>query len=314
MKVVVLLGGVSDEREVSLNSGKVVTQILQDLGHEVVPVDVSQEFIWTIKGTKNGVKQIHFKDITKLEPDIIFNCLHGRFGEDGKLQTMLDILGIPYTGTGVLGSVIGMDKSKCYEIFEKFDIEIPKTFEISNIKELDYLDLPFPLFVKPNDGGSSIATGKAIDKPSLQNLVEAGLAVSHKVLIQELLEGEEVTCPVLGTGGHAIALPVGLIKTNNEFFDYQAKYNDTDTQEIFPAPISDELTKKIQSIALEVHKLLNCKGISRSDFIIIKNRIIFLEINTSPGMTNASLCPKSAAVANISMPQLVSKILQDVHS
>jgi D-alanine-D-alanine ligase len=307
MKVIVLHGGVSQEREVSLNSGKVVAKELTNLGHDVVLIDVVQEFYWVV----DGKKQIHFKDIESLKPDIIFNALHGRFGEDGKLQSMLDIIGIPYTGTGVLGSALGMNKAKCYELFEKFDIDTPNTYEINNIKELDYLDLPYPLFVKPNDGGSSIANAKVNNKEELLKIVETGLKVSDIVLIQEYLEGQEVTCPVLGKGGHAIALPVGLIETESEFFDYDAKYQSNLTKETFPAPIADDVTKKVQDISVEVHRLLDCKGITRSDFIIVNNRIVFLEINTSPGMTSASLCPKSALANNISMAQLITRIMQD---
>jgi D-alanine-D-alanine ligase len=307
MKVIVLHGGVSQEREVSLNSGKVVAKELLNLGHEVVLVDVVQEFSWIV----DGKKQIHFKDILTLKPDLIFNALHGKYGEDGKIQSILDILGVPYTGTGVLGSAIGMNKAKCYELFEKFDIDTPTTYEINNVKELDYLDLPFPLFVKPNDGGSSIANAKVNNKEELINIVEEGLKISSLVLIQEYLDGQEVTCPVLGKGGHAIALPVGLIETESEFFDYDAKYQSQSTKEIFPAPIADDVTKKIQDISVEVHRLLDCRGITRSDFIIVKNRIVFLEINTSPGMTNSSLCPKSALATNISMSQLITRIMQD---
>lgn len=307
MKIGILYGGVSSERTVSLNSGKNVAEILQGLGHEVILIDVVTELLWRVFD-----QEIIFSDIVTYNFDLIFNALHGEFGEDGKLQSLLEILKIPYTGSGVLASSLGMNKSKCYEMLEKWDIDMPKTYEISNAKELEYLELPYPLFVKPNNGGSSIATGRANNREELDTLVNTALEYSNLVLVQELIEGEEVTCPILGSGGHAYALPVGLIKTNNTFFDYEAKYNSDTTEEIFPAPISQKTTESIKNIALEVHRILDCKGISRSDFIITPTRIVFLEINTSPGMTLSSLCPKSAKANSMSMEKLLNAIINDV--
>lgn len=304
MKIGILYGGVSSEREVSLKSGKNVAEVLQNLDHQILLIDVITEFNWEIEGHK-----ILFSDITKYNFDLIFNALHGEFGEDGKVQSLLEILKIPYTGSGILASALGMNKAKCYEMLEKWDIDMPKTYEISNSKELEYLELPYPLFVKPNNGGSSIATGKANNRFELDNLVNNALEHSNLALVQELIEGEEVTCPILGSGGHAYALPVGLIKTNNTFFDYEAKYNSDLTEEIFPAPISQKLTESIKNIALEVHRILDCKGISRSDFIITPTRIVFLEINTSPGMTLSSLCPKSAKANLMSIEKLLNCII-----
>jgi D-alanine-D-alanine ligase len=304
MNIIVLYGGFSSEREVSLKSGKKVFQALKEIGHNAKLYDAKNEFEWLDEHGK-------LVNITKedLKVDLIFNSLHGKYGEDGKLQAILESINIPYSGTGIFGSSLAIDKVKCNEILEKFDIDVPKTYVISNVKELEYLDLPFPLFVKPNDGGSSIASGKVNSKEELSKLVNEGLKFSDKILIQELLEGLELTCPVLGKGGHSIALPIGLIKTNNTFFDYNAKYNSSETEEIFPAPINEEQTKKIQEISVEVHKLLDCKGITRSDFIVTKDRIVFLEINTSPGMTDQSLCPKSAKSIGIDFPTLISKII-----
>ncbi len=304
MNIIILHGGISSEREVSLKSGKQVGAILKNAGHNITMVDV----ISPLEIIVNKVKKSIF-DLSKIDTDIVFNALHGKYGEDGQIQCLLDIMGIEYTGSTMLASALGMDKSKCYEIVDKFDIDVPKTYEIKSIKELDYIDLPFPLFVKPNNGGSSIASGKVNNESELINLVEEGLRESELVLIQELVIGDEYTCPVLGSGGHAIPLPVGVIKTTNEFFDYQAKYESNQTEEIFPAPIDEKTYKTIQEISLEVHKILGCKGITRSDFIVTKDRIVFLEINTSPGMTESSLCPKSALAHGLSMEQLLTRIL-----
>jgi D-alanine-D-alanine ligase len=310
MTIIVLHGGVSGEREVSIMSGINVADALTKMGHTVNLVDVKSELDWV---SEDGTK-FHFDKVADLKADLIFNALHGKFGEDGQVQAMLDILKVPYTGSDVLASALGINKAKCYEILEKFDIDIPKTYEIKNLKEIDYLDLPFPLFVKPNDGGSSVATGRANNQEELFKLVQLSQSTSSSTLIQELVEGDEVTCPVLGSGGHAYALPVGMIKTENTFFDYDAKYNSDATIETFPAPIAEKDFKKIQEMSLEIHRLLDCKGISRSDFIITKDRIVFLEINTSPGMTKTSLCPKAALAAGLSFEQLLNQIILDTNS
>ncbi|MGL4759534.1 MAG: D-alanine--D-alanine ligase family protein [Patescibacteria group bacterium] len=307
MKVIVLHGGVSTEREVSLNSGQNVADALAKLGHEVLLVDVIKPLEFKLND-----KKIDLTDLKNINSDICFNALHGKYGEDGQIQSLLEMMELKYTGSGVLASALGMDKSKCYEIVDKYDIDIPKTYEVSSVKELKYLDLPYPLFVKPNDGGSSIATGKAEDESQLYELIQEGLKTSTKILIQEVIVGDEYTCPVLGTGGHAVALPVGIIKTNNTFFDYEAKYKSNTTIETFPAPLDEKQTKFIQDVSLEVHRILGCRGISRSDFIITKDRIVFLEINTSPGMTQTSLCPKSAEAFGLTFGQLLNKIINDV--
>jgi D-alanine-D-alanine ligase len=306
MNIVILQGGISAEREISIKSAAQVANSLEKSGHNVTLVDIINELQFEINNTKKSILELAL-----LNPDIVFNALHGKFGEDGQIQTLLDIMKLKYTGSGALASALGMNKAKCYEIMDKFDIDVPKTYEIQSLKEVDYLDLPFPLFIKPNNGGSSIASGKVDNESQLLTLVEEGLSHSDMVLVQEMLVGVEYTCPVLGSGGHAIALPVGLIKTNNEFFDFHAKYESNQTEEIFPAPIDEKTFKTIQDISLEVHKILGCKGISRSDFIVCQERIVFLEINTSPGMTASSLCPKSALAHGLNMEQLLNKIVND---
>jgi D-alanine-D-alanine ligase len=306
MNIIILQGGTSSEREVSIKSATQVANSLEKAGHNVTLIDVIDELHYSYNNKKKSIL-----DLPTLKPDLVFNAMHGKYGEDGQIQALLDILKMKYTGSGLLASALGMDKAKCYEIVDKFEIDVPKTYEIQSIKELDYLDLPFPLFVKPNNGGSSIASAKVENQSQLISIVQEGLEHSDLILVQEMLVGDEYTCPILGSGGHAIALPVGLIKSNNEFFDYAAKYESNLTQEIFPAPIEEKLTKTIQEISLEVHKILGCKGLSRSDFIVTNDRVVFLEINTSPGMTASSLCPKSALAHGLNMEQLLNRIIND---
>jgi D-alanine-D-alanine ligase len=308
MKIAVFYNGVSNEKEISIKSGNNIFKALVELGHETTLVNITSEFEWLILG--KNYSPIEFK---KLGFDLVFNALHGKFGEDGQLQTLLDIIGIKYTGSNAVTSAIAIDKIKTDELLSKVGITSPRSLIVSNIKEIENLQISLPVFVKPNDGGSSIATGKANNSEELKVLIQEGLKFSKNILIQELIEGIEVSSPVIGFGKSSKAMPVGLIKTNHEFFDYEAKYNSTNTQEIFPAPLTQTLYIEIQRQSLLAHTYLGASGISRSDFIITKdNKIMFLEINTSPGMTNQSLCPKSAMAEGISFNELIKQIIETV--
>ena len=276
--IAVAYGGISGERPVSLKSGLNVAQSLFNRGYNVMLLDIQSAFDWKISIFNPVEKKgniiseiINFRDLKKYNIDLVFNALHGSFGEDGGIQNLLELINIPYTGTGILGSCLGMNKVKCSEILEQYGILTPTTYQINSIKELEYLNVPFPLFVKPNSGGSSIATGKANNIDELNTLVTQGLEADTIVLVQEYIEsfdGKEYTCPVFGNGGQARAMPVGSIETKNSFFDFEAKYNSKDTIEVFPAIISKGIATEMQTIALNAHKILNCKGVTRSDFII----------------------------------------------
>jgi D-alanine-D-alanine ligase len=310
LKIAVFYGGISSEREVSIKTGKNILKALIDLGHDAYLVDIKGEFEWVldeISYTPMLFKTLGF--------DLVFNALHGHYGEDGQLQTLLDIIDIKYTGSKALTSVIGINKLKTAEFLSKVGIDSPTSLVISRLEELSRLaesGIDFPVFCKPNDGGSSIATGRADNLQELKTLVLEGFKVSKHIIIQELIEGVEVSAPVLGNGKNARALAVGMIKTDNKFFDFEAKYNSDKTQEIFPAPLDPIIYQEIQTQALLAHQYLEASGISRSDFIITKdNRIVFLEINTSPGMTDQSLCPKAARAEGLSFEELVAKIVLD---
>ena len=309
-KIAVVCGGVSTEREVSINSGTNVYNSLKANGIDTILIEINQDNLWELNNLKSqGV-------------NLVFNALHGKFGEDGQVQALLDITGINYTGSGVMASSMAMNKEFAYKILDQFGIRVPKTFSfkkgvsLEEIKlQISSLDngLDYPFIVKPNDGGSSIGVTLVNSEEELQSALDSAFADSETVLIQEFVKGREVTCPVIGNKKQAlIALPTGEIQTKNTFFDYQAKYTSSETLEIFPAEVPPLINQKIQLLAKQIHELLNCEGLTRSDFIYTENasELVFLEINTSPGMTKASLCPKSAEVFGWDFFELIKQICE----
>lgn len=325
----VFSGGISNEREVSLRSGKAIYDTFKANNYNALLIDVNTfksfqllescvcEKVRLEKEFELEDIRYLLRDMKKIGIDYVFNALHGEFGEDGKFSAIMELLEIPYSGSGILASALGMDKLKCYQILEKFDIPVPKTyFYKKNSTDLFELltKLPdFPLFIKPNSGGSSLGISVAKNLIDLEISIKNALLHDSTALIQEIALGTEVTCPVVGNSeNHSFVFPVGLISSGNELFDYDAKYSSDKTQEIFPAPISGEQAEKIQKLAIKVHEILGCKGLSRSDFIVNEKtgEIKFLEINTSPGMSGASLSPKAAASINLNFIQLLEKIIQ----
>lgn len=305
LKIGVFCGGYSSERGVSIKSAQSVYQVIESMG-----LDVQIE---TITEDKIKIYQEVVEKVLENKYDIVVPMFHGEFGEDGGIQSILDTLEIKYTGSGVLSSSLGLDKSFLYQMLEKYDIDIPKTMVLENpfidskITEIQKT-LELPLIAKPNSGGSSIGITKIDSWQDLTKAVETAFEYSDKVVIQEFVSGSEYTCPVIGEN----ILPIGEIKTNTEsFFDYEAKYNSEQTEEIFPAKLPEDISAKIQKWSQQIHQLLGCKGISRSDFIYNPDtkRLVFLEINTTPGMTDQSLVPKSAKAFGWSYEELVQKIL-----
>lgn len=297
IKVAVIMGGQSSEHDVSIASGK---EIIKNL-------DKNKYLVYSLIISKNG-KGI--EKIIKIKPDIAFIALHGKYGEDGKIQGMLETLGITYTGSGVLASAIGMDKIVFRKLMQTELIKVPKYV----VLEKGMFDIPKgfkpPYFVKPFDGGSSVGVSFAKSHVQLRNSIKLAFKYSDKVIVEKYIKGLEVNCGVLGNK-KPIALPVIEIhplKAN--FFDYKSKYSKGGSDEIVPAKISKELTKKVQDMAIKVYKSIGCSGYARVDFILEGDKDpVVLEINTLPGMTSASLLPKEAKATGISYSNLLDKII-----
>lgn len=293
-KVLVLMGGGSSEREVSLLSGENVVKNLDKQKYEAVPFILKEnnENLW---------------EIAKIKPDVVFIALHGTYGEDGSMQGSLELMGIPYTGSGVLASALGMNKIYFKKYIASENIQTAKCLTIK-----DYnadIPLKFPYVVKPVNGGSSVGVSIINGEADKRTAFESAFKYDEEAIVEEFIKGTEITCAVLGND-KPIALPIVEIIPKNEFFDYEAKYTEGKSEEIVPARLSGDLTEKVQEIAVKVHKLIGCRGFSRTDMIIKSDVPYVLEINTIPGLTPASLFPKAAAAAGISFPKLLDKIIQ----
>ncbi len=316
LKVIVLMGGKSAEREISLSSGMMVLEALRSRGHDAYPVEITQKGIWL---NPERAPHGHLSSLTSWgealgeRADIIFIALHGPSGEDGTVQGLLETMGIPYTGSGVLASALGMDKRRSRVLFAAEGLKVPPFLALerkpgSNHAYPGIEEFGMPLVVKPNNYGSSLGISIVHRKDGLPEALERAFVYSAQILIEKYLEGTEITVPLLGNH-EAQALPVVEIVPPGQFFDYQAKY-DGSTQEVCPARIDPSLFREAQSVALAAYKILGCRGFARADMIISKGEIYLLEVNTIPGLTYQSLLPKAARVMGMEFPDFIERILE----
>ena len=296
-KILIISGGISKERQISIDTGKQVAKELQNNNYRV-----------RISEPDFRLK----KEIDSFKPDIIFNALHGQFGEDGYIQTILESIGIPYTHSGVIPSAIAMDKELSKKIFIKNKILTPKyiifNFNKSKSQLIKLIEnkLKFPVVIKPLNEGSSvnvfICTKKNIFK-KIKLLNEY-----KKIIIEQFIGGREIQAAIISTK------KLGLIelRPKRKFYDFQAKYNPkAKTEHILPVKLSKKNYTNVLNIAMKAHRLIGCSGVTRSDFKFYKGKFYLLEINTQPGMTNLSLVPEIANYHGISFIKLIEMILQD---
>lgn len=303
-KVAVLMGGKSAEREVSLMSGAGVLKALQSKGVDAHAFDPAERDLVELK--RKGFKRC-------------FIALHGRFGEDGTVQGALELLGIPYTGSGVLASAMSIDKVMTKRVWTTEGIPTPKSAVLRkgayDGAALDQVvqDLGLPLIVKPAREGSSIGLGKVKAAGEMQAAVDAAAALDRDVLCEQFVAGDEVTCPVLGTGDGARALPVIRIVAPEGNYDYQNKYFTDDTKYLVPCGLPEGEEAAIQDLVAKAYRVLGCRGWGRIDVMIdaATRKPYLLEVNTSPGMTGHSLVPMSARAAGISYEDLCLQLLAD---
>jgi D-alanine-D-alanine ligase len=301
IRLALLSGGISSEREVSLNSGNQVFEALDKEKYDIVRYD-----------PKTDLKKLV---MDAGEIDVALIILHGPFGEDGTIQGMLDLLDIPYQGAGLLGSSLAMNKKISKTLYEAAGIPIPSycTFSVNDKINLSSVidTLGLPLVVKPVCAGSSVGMSIVRHENALDKAVKLAFEHDKAILIEKYIKGIELTCGVLGNENPA-ALPVIEIIPGEayDFFDYKAKYVPGATQEICPARIDEEITAKVKSLAVKAHQSLFLKGYSRTDMILSGKDLFVLETNTIPGMTATSLYPQSAKVAGLSFTKLLDRLIE----
>lgn len=301
-KVIVLMGGKTPEYEVSLSTGREVVKNLDKKKYQVLPIIIPKRGA----GWEKFISQIKTK-----KPDVVFIAMHGPFGEDGTVQGLLELTGIPYTGAGVLASAIGMDKPMFRKVMAQAKILSPQylVLEKKDSPSFVWQKFKLPVVVKPTNQGSSVGVSIVRKKNKLTSALKKAFAYGPRVMIEEFIEGTEVSCGVLDNESPK-ALPVIEIVPKKEFFDYEAKYQADKCEEIVPARILPELTKKVQKLAVKVFQAIDCRGFGRIDMIIKQGKPYVLEINTIPGLTPNSLLPKEAKAAGISYPQLLDRLIK----
>jgi D-alanine-D-alanine ligase len=301
LRLALIAGGKSAEREVSINSGEQVYQSLDKSRYDIRRYDPRDDLERLVRDAP--------------ELDVALVIMHGRGGEDGTLQGMLDLLELPYQGSGVLGSALGMNKELSKILYQQAGLSVSRALfltrgEALNLREVE-AQLGLPVVIKPVNEGSSIGITKAGTLEELERGLKDAFRYDHRVLVEEFLEGVEVTGGVLGNA-ELTALPLVEIIPAEQyaFFDYEAKYKPGASKEICPARVDAATTKRAQEIALAAHRALHCRGYSRTDMIIRDGDIYVLETNTIPGMTATSLFPQAAKAAGLEFPQLLDRLIE----
>lgn len=293
MKVGVMMGGISSERDISLQSGKNIIDNLDKKQYEIVPIEINSK--------RDVIEKV--KDI-----DFVFLALHGNFGEDGSVQAILDSLGVPYSGCDCLSSAVCMDKDITKAILKANNINTGKWIVVKSLESINYGEIEsigYPVFIKPNRGGSSVATTLVESEDKVKDAVELALIYDKEVIIEEYIKGDEITCPVFDEK----PFPILKIIPKGKFFDKESKYSDGGATEEIPS-YNAKLREEIERISIKTYRLLKCSVYARIDMIIKDSKPYILEVNTLPGMTKNSLVPKSAKEFKLTYSELLDFIIE----
>lgn len=344
INVAILFGGKSAEHEVSLQSAKNILEAIDKEKYDITLIGIDKTGKWYSYDSRYLLQRDNVpKQITSTSPenhvvlvpgegqrllfsagtnsdrsiDVVFPVLHGTNGEDGTVQGLLQLAGIPYVGAGVLGSAVGMDKDVAKRLLRDAGIAVAKFriyhyWEQENIKFADVVsELGLPLFVKPANAGSSVGVSKVKNEQEFTDAIEKAFRFDNKILLEEAINGREIECAVLGNDNPR-ASAIGEIIAQQEFYSYEAKYIDENGAILeIPANISDEISQKIQEAAVKTFKVLGCEGMARVDFFLAKDhRIIVNEINTIPGFTKISMYPKLWEISGLSYSELIHSLIQ----
>ncbi|WP_306352168.1 D-alanine--D-alanine ligase [Flavobacterium sp. '19STA2R22 D10 B1'] len=310
--VAIIMGGYSSEYQVSLTSGNVVYQYLDKNEYHTYRVHIFKER-WFMVDDNNIEHTVNKDDFSvlvnevKIKFDVVFNAIHGTPGEDGLLAAYFELLGIPHTSCDYYQAALTFNKRDLLSVLKPYGIKTAQSYYLNLGDPIDQdaiiKTVGLPCFVKPNKAGSSFGISKVKVQDELAAAIEKAYKEDNEIIIESFLDGVEVSVGVINYKGKVTVLPITEIVSENDFFDYEAKYLGK-SQEITPARISDEMTEKVGSIAKRVYEVLKMKGFSRSEYIIVNNEPHLLEVNTVPGLTTESLLPQQSRAAGISLPEL----------
>lgn len=315
--IAIIWGGYSSEKVVSEKSAAGIFSFMDKERYNIWKVRIDRnEWVAEHQGALLPVDRNDFSILTgegKVRFDYAYITIHGTPGEDGTLQGYFDMTGIPYSGCGVLASALTFNKFTCNHFLKNFGIDVPGSILLRRedpiTPDLIVTSLGLPLFVKPNVGGSSFATTKVKEATQLENAIVEAFSEASEVIVEQFVAGREVTCGCYASHRGFTMLPLTEVVTHNEFFDYNAKYNG-EVEEITPAPLPEATTRNVQQITERIYRLLGASGIVRADYILMDERPILLEVNTTPGMTPTSFIPQQAAAAGISMSDLFTELIE----
>jgi D-alanine-D-alanine ligase len=317
--IAILAGGYTSERHISFNSANQVLNSLDKDRYNVFMIDVNPDGFFLIQAEQKIVVDLNTFSVNldgkNIKFDYAYIVIHGAPGEDGKVQALLDLIHIPYSACNVLSSAISFNKVVCKKILFNSDISMAKSVVLQNGKDFSVDEVVeitgLPCFVKPNNAGSSYGVTKVYEKDRFIDAVNLALEEDDTIIVEEFIDGVEVSCGVLKTTKKEYVFPVTEIFTKNDYFDTQAKYDPTLTEEITPARITINETKLVQEATSKIYDELNCKGIVRIDYIIRNGIPYFLELNSIPGMSAESIVPKQLRNIGKSMTEITTEIIED---
>ncbi|MEI6123260.1 MAG: D-alanine--D-alanine ligase [Bacteroidota bacterium] len=319
--IAVIAGGYSGEYDISIKSAGMIVQHIDKAKYNPFLIVITRNK-WAYFDDNNVEHLVDKNDFSlmvqnkKIAFDCVFNMIHGTPGEDGKMQGYLDMLGLPYTSCNHYVSGLTFNKAYCNKVVKSLDISVPRSKHLfkNDMVNLDKIidEISIPAFVKPCNGGSSVATSKAKTAEELEVAIQLAFSVDDEILVEEFINGTEITCGVFRYKNSMIVFPITEILPKNEFFDYKAKYEPGQSKEITPAQIPAELSNLCAATSSFLYNKLNCKGVVRIDYILTKSRkMYFLEINTVPGMSEMSIIPQQAKAFGLQLPELINMIIEN---
>lgn len=319
-KIAIVAGGDSREHSISINSSKVLEKVIDTNLFEAYLITMTKGK-WECVLQDGAITEVDKNDFSlffnekKVHFDCVVNIIHGTPGEDGKLQGYFDVIGIPYTCCDVVTSAMTFNKSFCKCMVASLGVSTAPSLHYFKWENPDsdkiIQNLDLPLFIKPNAGGSSIGMSKVNHIDEIETALQKAFNEDNEVLVEEFIKGTEITCGLFKDRGKMVVLPLAEIVSKNEFFDYQAKYEDGMADEVIPARISEELAIECKRLSTLIYNKLNCKGVVRIDYILNGDEFYFLEINTIPGMSKNSIVPKMAEAFDLSMKDLLTILIQN---